>query len=305
MTPRDSLRWIGYLTILEGLALVLGGRQALRFARRISPPWYRLWLRPLIQLPPFAVRVLGGLEVVLGLRIVAFVPPVQGFLGEIADSVLNPVLAGWNLAVAKSAEERYVELLRQYVPPGARVLDLGCGQGDNLARMLRFNLPFGSYVGLDMSETTIARARARFDGVEKVEFLQNDLLNEQIPTGEFDLILSIWALDRVPDPFGLIVRAVRQLRHGGHALLLFASPPRDRWVELACSVAKMLGRELHPASLYNGLPSFTASEEFAGGLVSLVLLENEALAVPPISASPPEDAWLARGTPSDVPRHHS
>lgn len=288
LTSRDALRWIGVLTILEGMALVLGGRDAVCLGERLAPDWYRFWLRPLVRLSPSAVRLLGAFEAAFGLQLLAMTPPAPGITRAIARTVLEPVGAIWDVAVAARAESRFSELLRQFVPPGARILDLGCGEGDNLARLLDEDLPFGSYLGLDRSPAVLARARARFAGIPKIEFERNDLLNDQLPTGEFDLILSAWALDHLEDPFVLIVRALRQLRQGGHAMLLFVSPPRDWRAGPARLIARRTGHHLYPASIYHGLPGFTAEQEFSNGLISLVILQNPLPVPSPIAASPPE-----------------
>lgn len=290
MTAREILRWTILLTVAEGLALAIGGRRLIRLAERLAPSWYRLWLEPLARLSPTLLRASGLATAIVGLRLLALVPPVPRPLANLARIAFEPAQVLWDALVARPAEETYNRLLRQFVPSGARVLDLGCGEGDNLARLLEMDLPFGSYLGLDSSPEVLARARARFDGLPKIDFLRNDLLNEQLPPGEFDLILSAWSLNRIPDPFALIVRALRQLRQGGHALLLFVSPPRS-WRGLwAAALARLAGRHLYPPEIYEGLPAFTAEEEFSSGVVSLILLENPAPRPTPVSAPPPEQA---------------
>ena len=288
MTSRDVFRWISILAVLEGLALAVGGRRTIQGIQKGAPDWFRLWLGPLARLSPTALRALGLAQVILGLRLVAMAPPSPRILRGVALAALEPASVFWQATVARLAEREFDQLLRQYVPPGARVLDLGCGAGDNLARILDAGLPLGSYVGVDCSPELLAHARARFDGIPKVDFLLNDLLNDQLPPGEVDLILSVWSLDRAPDPFALVVRAMRQLRQGGHAMLLFASPPRDWRAGPVSFIATRIGRQLHPASIYDGLPSFTAAQEYAGGLASLVILENPVLARATVAAAPGE-----------------
>ncbi|MDQ3710003.1 MAG: class I SAM-dependent methyltransferase, partial [Actinomycetota bacterium] len=56
-------------------------------------------------------------------------------------------------------DERYAEwvkLLRQRVSPGARVLDLGCGCGVPLTRLLSVD---HQVVGVDISPVQVSRAR--------------------------------------------------------------------------------------------------------------------------------------------------
>lgn len=272
MTPRDCFRLAGLLTVLEGAALAAGGRQAIRLGQCLTPPWYALWLRPLGAAPLPLLRLLGVAEVGLGLRILAMAPPSSRIVANLALATLEPFRALWRVSVGHAAEQAFEAALPELVPPGARVLDLGCGTGDNLALLLLHHLPFGSYLGVDCSCGLLAQARARFADLPKVDFSRNDLLNEQLPTGEFDLILAIWALDRLPDPFGLMVRALRQLRHGGHAILLFVSPVNDWRAGLVHLAASLTGRQLWPASIYTGLPSLAGVEQFAGDLITFTIL---------------------------------
>ena len=286
MIARDALRWLGSLIMLEGLTLVVGGRQTLRIAGKLGPRWYSAWLGPLTELPAPVLGALGGVEFLLGLHVRAMAPPAPRFVEEIASLTLQPVETLWRDAFAASAERAFDDVLSESVPPGARVLDLGCGDGDNLARLRRLDLPFASYLGLDPSTHRLAHARARFAGLPKADFVRNDLDTEQLPTGEFDLIVSTWALDRIDNPFELIVRAMRQLRHGGHAILLFASQTSGSPPVPADWLAKLTRRRLRPANLYEGLPSYVARESFVGGSASLVILENKEPFPTPICISP-------------------
>ena len=59
-----------------------------------------------------------------------------------------------------------VEALIQTLPPGARVLDLGCGDGEPLSRCLAQG--GAELTGLDSSAVMVARYRARFPGVRAV-----------------------------------------------------------------------------------------------------------------------------------------
>lgn len=287
MTTRDLLRAVGAAAIAEGLAFAIGGRRATRLLTRLTPAWFGPWLRWFEAAPAILSHLYGVAEVGLGLRILALTPPTPRAVEEVSDLALQPLRVLWRWTIARGAEETYGQLLNEFVRPGARVLDLGSGEGDNLARILEEDLALGSYVGLDTSPAVLARARARFAGIPKVDFFVNDLNQDQLLTGEFDVVLSTWALDRIPDPNDLIVRATRQLRHGGHAVLLFASPVADWRRCPAAFLARLIGHRLRPSTLFDGLPAFTARESFAGGLISLVVLEKSepigAVSTPPIS----------------------
>ncbi len=86
-------------------------------------------------------------------------------------------------------------------PPAARVLDLGCNDGDELALMMAIcpALASASLVGVDHSASALAQARARFAHLpdERARFLcadLNDLPAHQASLGRFDLIVSFGTL---------------------------------------------------------------------------------------------------------------
>src|SRR5262245_29518455 len=62
----------------------------------------------------------------------------------------------------RTYKQRSFELLD--LQPGASVLDLGCGTGEDVQDLARLVGPSGRVVGVDCSETVIAQARARVVG---------------------------------------------------------------------------------------------------------------------------------------------
>src|SRR4051794_32184177 len=67
--------------------------------------------------------------------------------------------------------DRMLELLGLELPPGATVLDLGCGVG-RLTRPLAERA--GRVIALDVSPEMLARARDNVNGVSNVEFVLGD-----------------------------------------------------------------------------------------------------------------------------------
>jgi SAM-dependent methyltransferase len=217
-----------------------------------------------------------------------------------SDHVL-PAL--WRLTIARTADQRLGAWLRASARPGARVLDLGCGDGTNLQRFLNDDLPFGSYLGLDVDESTLTAARARFVGIPSATFCPNDLADQPLPDGRFDLILAIWSLERMPDPYSVVARAAQRLRHGGRAILLVVSPVHDHRALVVKRVASLAGRRLQLPAIYGGLPNAIAVECFADGLINLVVLERKAASGLDIHKTRPEAIllpahFLARNLPT-------
>jgi SAM-dependent methyltransferase len=108
------------------------------------------------------------------------------------------------------AEDEYRPWL-EHVPRG-RVLDLGCGNGDPVARLLAER--GDDVVGVDISEVQVERARAL---VPSASFVEADLAAFDTDAASFDAVVSFYALIHVPrdDQRALYRRVGRWLRPGG------------------------------------------------------------------------------------------
>jgi SAM-dependent methyltransferase len=105
--------------------------------------------------------------------------------------------------------------LRERVPAGGAVLDLGCGCGVPLAR----DLTAGGYAvtGIDLSAVQVRRARELVPGAT---FLHADATRVRFPAASFDAVVSLYALIHMPldEQPPLLDRIGRWLRPGGWLL---------------------------------------------------------------------------------------
>jgi trans-aconitate 2-methyltransferase len=99
--------------------------------------------------------------------------------------------------------------------PGTDVLDLGCGSGDFTARLVPLVAP-GGVVGVDVSPSQVAHARAHHPGPEFVAGRAQDVGGLFAPAS-FDAVVSVATLHWVPaaDQPAVLAGVARVLRRGG------------------------------------------------------------------------------------------
>jgi SAM-dependent methyltransferase len=103
------------------------------------------------------------------------------------------------------------ELDRLPLPPGARVLDAGCGSGRTLQELV----DYGDVSGIELNTEAAALARGRALGDVEVGRL------EELPweDGTFDLITCLDVIEHVPDDTAALVELRRVCRPGGWLLV--------------------------------------------------------------------------------------
>jgi len=100
--------------------------------------------------------------------------------------------------------------------PGAHVLDVGCGTGDDAREIAGIVGASGRVVGIDASETMIAEARNRAAGCAlPLEFRVGDACKIDFPDASFDGVRTdrVWMFVREIEH--ALAEAFRVLRHGG------------------------------------------------------------------------------------------
>jgi ubiquinone/menaquinone biosynthesis C-methylase UbiE len=99
--------------------------------------------------------------------------------------------------------------------PGTDVLDLGCGSGDFTARLVPLVAP-GRVVGVDVSPSQVAHARAHHPGAEFLAGRAQDV-GSLFPPASFDAVVTVATLHWVPAPDQPAVLAgiAQVLRPGG------------------------------------------------------------------------------------------
>jgi SAM-dependent methyltransferase len=134
---------------------------------------------------------------------------------------------------------RLSRALQARVPPGQRVLDIGCGSGDGLAAL---SPSLG--VGIDLSQHAVDAARARHPG-EHLRFLCGDGGDPEVLAaagGPFDVILVVNTVTHFAD-VQRTLEALHAVTHPGTRLLVYSY---SRLWQPVLRLAELLGLKHAP-----------------------------------------------------------
>ncbi len=189
---------------------------------------------------------------------------------------LRPLWTGGALGHAEQFLER--RILPRYCSSGASVLDLGCGTGANLERILKTGIPISRYVGVDISKAMLQHAQQKFFGLKSTEFYIGDMEKLSFSDNTFDFALSTWALEHVPQVELAVAEVLRVLKRGAYLAVLFHSVPDFPW-SIPVRLAEPIFRLAFPIRFFDPGYRFSMSLEhrwhFAKGLHTLLLLAKD------------------------------
>ncbi len=145
---------------------------------------------------------------------------IHGHTGE-----SDPILYAYDQQQRLDAIQRALARAGVSVTAHTKILDVGCGTGDMIARLSDYHQP--EITGIDLSPETIAYAQQRFATNPKVKLLAVSLEALNFPAESFDLVLGVNILQHILEP-GSFSQAIRRmigvLRPGGHILVMDFSP---------------------------------------------------------------------------------
>ncbi len=146
----------------------------------------------------------------------------QTFLGEFGriDQTGDPeyFVRFLDTACAQASVQAYKRRLKEWLElaAGKRVLDVGCGTGDDVREMAGEVSPGGQIVGIDNSAAMIAVAHQRKTAGENgTDFEVADVLNLAFATETFDAVRADRSLMHVADVDRALSEMVRVTKVGG------------------------------------------------------------------------------------------
>jgi ubiquinone/menaquinone biosynthesis C-methylase UbiE len=113
-----------------------------------------------------------------------------------------------------------------HIPPGSRVLDIGCGTG-LFARRVVTEFPDVEVVGLDLSEGMLTKARANCAGLDRIRLVQGDSEHLPFESNSFDLVTCVHSFHHYPHQATVVHEMFRVLRPDGQLLIVDGN--RDQW----------------------------------------------------------------------------
>ncbi len=123
---------------------------------------------------------------------------------------------------AQHTTQRYKQSLLEHlaVTPGATVLDVGCGTGQDALDLVVAIGPSGHVVGIDSSETMLQAARTRATQAQvSVEFVHADAIQLPFADATFDGCQASRVLGHVLTPELVVAEMVRVTRPGARIVL--------------------------------------------------------------------------------------
>jgi len=132
----------------------------------------------------------------------------------------------WIKLAGNAVEQPMLAELRDILKPGQRVLDAGCGTG-TLARQLVAMQPTVELTMLDLSPAMLA-----YTGDIPGQHVEGSVLDLPFPDDSFDIVVSSWVIETVPNPITAVSEYLRVVNDTGYVLYTFCSLP-DGWVSRA------------------------------------------------------------------------
>jgi ubiquinone/menaquinone biosynthesis C-methylase UbiE len=166
-----------------------------------------------------------------------------------------------------------------FYPPGAHVLEAGCGVGAQTVILARRS-PAARFTAIDVSAASVDAAKAAIAsaGITNVSFQVADVFDLPFPEASFDRIFVCFLLEHLNRPLEALQQLTRVLKAGGtltaiegdHGSTFFHPHTAAAWRTIQCLIDvqartgadALIGRRLFPLLKRAGLRNVVVSPRF-------------------------------------------
>lgn len=120
------------------------------------------------------------------------------------------------------------------------MLDVGAGTGRSMRALFEESHPRRA-VGLDLSAGMLAQARQTLRDPRAV-LVRGDATALPFPDNSFDIVMSMWTLETLPDPLLAVAELLRVLKPSGTVLTVFSTLPDEPIPRLAARLIEAVMR---------------------------------------------------------------
>lgn len=156
--------------------------------------------------------------------------PVSYRLGEAQFEDAAEEVARLERQAALAWPQEASTLVRHGLRRDADVLDAGCGPGAVSALLLEL-VPEGSVTALDTDPRMLAFARKRLAGAERSRVVDGSVLDTGLEDASFDVVVTRFVLQHLPDPLSAIAELRRVLRPRGRLIAVDSDELLDITIE--------------------------------------------------------------------------
>ena len=152
--------------------------------------------------------------------------------------LLDNIIIGYE---EKVRAESVVQMLD--VKSADYVLDLGCGNGRDLIKLLDQN--FDNFLGVDFSPEMVLQAQKELvlRNVDGGKVRVGDATNLDFPDNTFDKVIAAQMIEHIPNWGKAVMEMHRVLKHNGY--LIINTPNRRSWYGIANFIYELILRLLN------------------------------------------------------------
>jgi len=189
----------------------------------------------------------------------------HGFVPALGYDLLTPL---YDTVIQLTLREREVKqaLVDQArIPPGATVVDLGCGTG-TLALLVKQTHPDAHVIGIDVDPKILGIARGKIEraGVE-VELRQGTIQEVELAPGSVDRVLTSLVLHHLTreEKLAALAAAHAALRPGGELHVVDFGPPHNLLMSIVSAPFRFFDGHARTDDNFSGhLPEVVRSAGF-------------------------------------------